>query len=147
MIQKFRKKPIVVEAIQWTGVNYTEIKEWGAPVRESFGVSTELLVETLEDGSDYQVTHSASLGDWIIKGIKGEFYPCKNDIFKATYELETEEIAAKNTMAAAMPIIIKLLNDPYFVVRIRDAGLVPDYKSIFEMFEDVVFDKVKKETV
>lgn len=43
-------------------------------------------VFTLEDGSDGRAKHVASIGDWIIKGIKGEFYPCKPDIFQATYD-------------------------------------------------------------
>lgn len=79
---KYRKKPIVIEAIQWTGKNLQEIS-YKFP--ESFGLlflynTDELLISTLEGHV------IASIGDYIIKGIKGEFYPCKPDIFEATYE-------------------------------------------------------------
>ena len=46
-----------------------------------------LTIHTLEDGSDGRAEHVASVGDYIIKGVKGEFYPCKPDIFELTYEL------------------------------------------------------------
>jgi len=44
-----------------------------------------MKIDTLEDGNDGQVKHMASIGDFIIKGVKGEFYPCKPDIFELTY--------------------------------------------------------------
>jgi len=43
-------------------------------------------IHTLEDGNDGRAKHVATIGDWIIKGVKGEFYPCKPDIFLKTYE-------------------------------------------------------------
>ena len=86
---KFRKRPVVIEAFKWTGgPDQAEDPEWiveaiaSSKVRihksETLGVC--LLIETLEG------THQASPGDWIIKGIKGELYPCKPDIFEETYE-------------------------------------------------------------
>ena len=45
-----------------------------------------MTIETLEDGKDKRAKHVASIGDYIIKGVKGEFYPCKPDIFEMTYE-------------------------------------------------------------
>lgn len=86
---KFRKKPVVIEAVQWTGVNVDAVLGFTlgrASVRdESFvrarSSSTRVLViETLEGDM------RAEPGDWIICGVKGEFYPCKPDIFAATYE-------------------------------------------------------------
>ena len=76
---KFRKKPIEIEAMQWTGGNLEEI---GAFMPEAaYTVSGErLTIATLEGA------HLASLGDWIIKGVHGEYYPCKPDIFAKTYE-------------------------------------------------------------
>ena len=74
---KFRKKPVVIEAVQFNG-NFDEIEKFcggDAEFREG-----ELVVATLEGALH------ASNNDWIIKGIKGEFYPCKPDIFEATYE-------------------------------------------------------------
>jgi hypothetical protein len=89
MIQKFRKKPVVIEAVQWNTKNYDEIVaftdgkaryyEW-FQYNES-GLNKEMLhISTLEGKME------ASKGDWIIKGVKGEFYPCKPDIFEQTYE-------------------------------------------------------------
>ena len=84
---KYRKKPVVIEAVQWTGENLDKIKKF-CPSIVYHGIVGEengcLLVETLEGGM------RASIFDWIIKGVKGEFYPCKPDIFDATYELVVE---------------------------------------------------------
>lgn len=84
---KFRKKPVVIEAMKFDG-NFHQISEWvdgGKPPMANTIIrhtnSPEMLtVETLE-GPLY-----AQKGDWIIRGIKGEYYPCKPDIFEATYE-------------------------------------------------------------
>lgn len=95
--QRYRKKPVVVEAMRYqapssgwvpSSGSIGKLLEWGAPVepRGNWGKSYELIIRTLEDGSEAQVEHIASPGDWIIKGVKGEFYPCKPDIFEATYE-------------------------------------------------------------
>jgi hypothetical protein len=79
---KFRKKPVVIEAVRWDG----EHKTLKAPELEGLrwkGVESSdhsLIIETLEGD------HKAMVGDYIIKGVKGEFYPCKPDIFAATYE-------------------------------------------------------------
>lgn len=90
---KFRKKPIIIEAVQWTGENIKEIKVFTngkTKYEESTGGSEDgggypqiyarLIIPTLEGD------HKANIGDWIIKGIKGEFYPIKNEIFLETYE-------------------------------------------------------------
>lgn len=75
---KFRKKPVVVDAIQWTGENHDEIMKFvGNDVSRGDG---KIYIDTLEG------IMSASIGDWVIKGVKGEFYPCKPDIFERTYE-------------------------------------------------------------
>lgn len=74
---KFKKKPVVIEAVQFTGNNLEDIEMLGCqPVL--FG--TDWTIITLEGNM------SISIGDWVIKGVKGEFYPCKPDIFEATYE-------------------------------------------------------------
>jgi hypothetical protein len=79
---KFRKKPVVIEAHYFqTPENTTFICDW---IRAGGGV-----VRTAEDGLWIHTLEGRMLarpGDWIIKGVKGEFYPCKNDIFLATYE-------------------------------------------------------------
>ncbi len=77
---KFRKKPIVIDAVQWTGNNIEEIQEFTGIPLMPLDRQNHLLIPTLES------PHEASINDWIIKGIKGEFYPCKPDIFEETYE-------------------------------------------------------------
>ena len=82
MSKKYRKKPVVIEAIQWTSDNLSEIdKVTKGKVKNHESV---LIIPTLE-GEMY-----ASLSDYIIKGVNGEFYPCKPDIFDKTYEEVTE---------------------------------------------------------
>ncbi len=78
---KFRKKPVVIEAMQLTNKNVLDVYHWiGSHVEWDIDPA-ELKIRTLEG------TMVASEGDWIIKGVKGEFYPCKPDIFGATYEV------------------------------------------------------------
>ncbi len=80
-MKKFRKKPVVIEAKQWFKMGdldvVVEVPQYLNQVtnRQVCG-----WVETLEGG------HIVIPGDWIIKGVSGEFYPCKNDIFEKTYE-------------------------------------------------------------
>lgn len=92
LVKKYRKKPVFVEAVQFTGRNKPEIEDFvGCELKcllESsaayeVGVAPpvfSLFINTLEGEM------KASAGDYIIKGVNGEFYPCKPDIFKKTYE-------------------------------------------------------------
>lgn len=95
MIKKYRKKPVVIEAIQWDGTNNNEVLDFcdKAEIQQNLRAlksringksyldeQKELWIETLEG------THKASIGDYIIEGVNGEFYPCKPDIFEKTYE-------------------------------------------------------------
>lgn len=77
---KYKKKPVIVEAIQWNGDNALEILQFS---HESYidKDNYTLKIDTLEG------TMVANRGDYIIKGVNGEFYPCKPDIFEKTYEL------------------------------------------------------------
>ena len=87
MINIARKKPVEVEVCQWTGKNVDEIKSFcghnaSFVMRQDGGIwFTTLDIFTLEG------THYADFGDYIIKGVKGEFYPCKPDIFEKTYDI------------------------------------------------------------
>jgi hypothetical protein len=91
-VQKFRKKPVVIEAVQ-----FVDSKEGVADVlrfckdaqMNQFERLTGLtiMIKTLEG------QHIASVGDWIIKGVQGEFYPCKPDIFEQTYEPATPDVS------------------------------------------------------
>ena len=75
---KYRKIPVEIEAVQWNGNNYGDIVDFTD--NNVYKYNGCLFVKTLEG------TLNANVGDYIIKGIKGEFYPCKPDIFKKTYE-------------------------------------------------------------
>lgn len=91
---KFRKKPVVIEAIQfeYSTEGYQRLKEFAGDAIGSMGkhrhigAKGEVQILTLEDGENLKVKHIATEGDWIIKGVKGEFYACKPDIFEQTYE-------------------------------------------------------------
>jgi hypothetical protein len=84
---KFRKKPVVIEAVAWDETKETLaiLEVMGMPVSGYSGHVTENYIHSLRIRT-LEGTMFASLGDWIIKGVKGEFYPCKPDIFAATYE-------------------------------------------------------------
>jgi hypothetical protein len=78
---KYRKKPVVIDAMQWTGKNTDEAMAF-CLTKSSVARSYDncLFIETREGEM------RASVGDWIIRGVKGEHYPCKPDIFAETYE-------------------------------------------------------------
>lgn len=89
---RFRKRPVEVEAIRFSSTA-DGIERLKAFCGDSLGrvlqwqdMPAEAEICTLEDGSNMRVKHVATEGDWIIRGVKGEFYPCRNDIFEATYE-------------------------------------------------------------
>lgn len=77
----YRKKPVEVQAVQWDGENVSEVLEFCGNARLK---DDNLFIDTLEG------TMEAKKGDYIIKGVKGEFYPCKPEIFEATYEVINE---------------------------------------------------------
>lgn len=83
---KYRKKPVVVEALQWTGDNLVEIADF---IKDSeryfeFDSNRDLKIGTLEG------IMTVNINDYIIRGIKGELYPCKPDIFEKTYDIVEE---------------------------------------------------------
>ena len=86
-MKKIVKKPVVIEAIQYDGINITEVEDFVGAKLPSVWLSvedTQLVIPTLE--GDRKV----SKGDYVIKGIKGEFYPCKPDVFKQSYNMIKE---------------------------------------------------------
>lgn len=94
-MKRYTKKPVTVEAIRWTGKNLEELKNFVGDSLEydimdaawEVGKGPAIVnvrIRTLEG------VHHASVGDFIIKGVRGEFYPCKPDIFQETY-VEAEE--------------------------------------------------------
>ena len=77
---KYRKKPVEIEAIQWNGENVQEVKDFLKNKYILIRKNKNLIIATLEGNM------LAKSGDFIIKGVQGEFYPCKPDIFWQTYE-------------------------------------------------------------
>lgn len=81
-MRRYRKKPVIIEAVRWNGFNIVEVLALArgiGNISQSFA-DDWLEIETLEGAM------RANKGDWIIRGIKGELYPCKDDIFRSTYE-------------------------------------------------------------
>ena len=79
---KYRKKPVEIEAIQYIGTNEKKIELYHFMGKLTYYVdeNEDLIIKTLEGNM------KANIGDYIIKGVHGEFYPCKQDIFIETYE-------------------------------------------------------------
>ena len=89
MVKKYKTKPCEIEAIRWSGSNFNDIEKFtGDKSKLELVTSGEfvLVIKTLEG------CMIADVGDFIIKGLKGEFYPCKPDIFHKKYEERKEEI-------------------------------------------------------
>lgn len=90
---KYRKKPVIIEAVQFfddsdTLIKLSQLIGDNFPVEIDYNVphNTVMYIPTLEG------TMKANIGDFIIKSVNGEFYPCKPDIFEKTYEIVLEEI-------------------------------------------------------
>lgn len=86
---KYRKKPVIVEARKFEtnneadSLNINTLVLWmnqGSPIMRAWHNGTDIYIETMEGQL------KASVGDWIIRGVNGEFYSCKPDIFEKTYE-------------------------------------------------------------
>lgn len=93
-MSKWRKKPVVIEAVRYIGSgNIAEVvPDWllDATVAETVHGIDRLIIETLEGAM------TVSPGDWIIRGVQGELYPCKPDIFVATYEAVPDDEKENN---------------------------------------------------
>jgi hypothetical protein len=77
---KYRKKPVVIEAVRWTGKNGSEVASFLRVLADWRADGDDILIDTLEG------TMAARPGDYIIRGVQDECYPCKPAIFEATYE-------------------------------------------------------------
>lgn len=94
LVRSFRKKPVVIQACQfiYAPENIKTLQDFCGDALGYIskarhpGAKAEAQLKTLEDGKYTRVVHVATEGDWIIKGVQGEFYACKPDIFEATYE-------------------------------------------------------------
>lgn len=98
MLNKYRKKPVVIDAIQLTDRNVRQVYEW---VHDCVAIKTDIDLHKWDDYVQLVIAKGmkiptlegkmvASINDYIIKGVQGEFYPCKPDIFEATYEVVNE---------------------------------------------------------
>ena len=100
-MQKYIKKPVVIKAVRFVRDNFEEIKSF------TNNTAFDFYIERSMNGKAYctiptlEGQHKATEGDYIIKGVKGEFYPCKPDIFEMTYEL----FEKKSGMYGEMPIL------------------------------------------
>jgi len=85
---RVRKKPVEVEARQVTEFNIGDIAEWcfGRVLSRADNFESYIVIPTLEGSM------RGNIGDWIIKGVNGEFYPCKSSIFEKTYDIIEDEI-------------------------------------------------------
>jgi hypothetical protein len=99
--KQYRKKPVVIEAIRWTGtaMSATEVIDWALSHKDGTSIRYHSAQDAYDDGEEacpyspaslavdtLEGTMSAIAGDFIIRGVNGEFYPCKPDIFAKTYE-------------------------------------------------------------
>ena len=94
LMAQYRKKPVVIEAVQWLGFNLDEVLSLVAPTLDPQDMNQRVTMErdpTMNTDEKQLFIHTlegimrADVKDWIIKGVKGEFYPCKPDVFEATY--------------------------------------------------------------
>jgi hypothetical protein len=102
-MSKFKKRPVTVDAFQWQGTNGNQLIDWvtgfgpnisGTEVGVDFATS-EVTIKTKEG------TMRGAPGCWIIRGVKGEYYPCQNDIFEQTYAADNAPLAGGDAAAAS----------------------------------------------
>ena len=127
---KYKKKPVVIEAVQYTKHNKDKLIEF-------LGLSKEynldvLIIKTLEGDM------KASYGDYIIKGVKGEFYPCKPDIFKETYEEVKEEETIIESIMVLIEKEVKLQLEKYPFTTISHFNCYLNPKMVEQLREEVM---------
>ncbi|MFE7799047.1 hypothetical protein [Nocardia sp. NPDC057440] len=93
-VDSYRKKPVEIQAMQFTEETARALIEWAEiPESHVFPAGEDLATGAPVDGyvviATLEGDMRANLGDWVIRGIKGEFYPCRDDIFRATYDAVT----------------------------------------------------------
>lgn len=122
-VQSYKKKPVIVQAIQYTGLeSYPAVCEFTGWLHRI--VPDGIVITTLEGNM------TASIGDYIIRGVKGEFYPCKPDIFAATYETIGEGFYLADS--PVQPFMINPLVEAAYLNAVRK-GWHDEPRSIGEM--------------
>ncbi len=125
-VQQYTKKPVTISAVQLTRDNVLEVFAW-CGAKEWDDNPAELKIKTLEG------VMTASEGDFIIRGVKGEFYPCKPDIFAATYE----DAAPPAAPDAAPPVDTLATTAPVWVTPDEMAALQELSKHGWRLLNDV----------
>lgn len=129
---KYKKKPVVVEAFQYDGDlkgadGKYYVPDWAAEAYEK-GIMyydlTELFINTLEG------THHVSVGDYIIQGVKGELYPCKQDIFVKTYDILIGDKPETNSISRVLEKLHEIADNG------SDMILVADEPEYYDGYED-----------
>jgi polyhydroxyalkanoate synthesis regulator phasin len=158
MTQKFRKKPVVIHAVKWDGTNLKEVIDFTGKhelFHEWFKSWEEYENHVKSDGNLFKIftlegVMEASVGDYIIRGVKGEHYPCKPDIFMQTYDEATESPSVGDDVVK----MAEKYADKYHNKNSKDSILVPissiwdDYKMIFidgANYRQPEIDELKKE--
>lgn len=131
---KFRKKPVVINAVQWTGNNLAEVANFVGERITSYERITGLGIHTLEGDMH------ASVGDWIIQGVQGEFYPCKPDIFEATYEVVNERKLIPEETTQRIDQMRSTLKDPSSITP-QDFGVPEQYQDQAQRYANWLVDK------
>lgn len=88
MIKTFAKKPIKVQAVQWTGDNYEEIADFVGGIRSVYHLNDEYIIISYQT---LKGDHCLRNGDWIIREVNGDIHRCEPDIFEKTYEEVTHD--------------------------------------------------------
>lgn len=133
----YRKKPVVIEAMQFqpigsSGEDAARVESWcgGEMVVDDQGYS--LVIKTLEGHM------RASPGDWIIKGVAGEFYPCKPDIFEKTYEPAAIPAVQPDAREAALREALAAVNAKW-----RSGADTPDEMRGLALAEAAILDLIE----
>lgn len=90
MVKRFQKKPVIVRAMQYDGSNLADVIQFAGS--DNVKQTSRQIEKAGEAGEEFKLRGfqnewpTASPGDWIIQGIKGEFYPCKDEVLRLTYD-------------------------------------------------------------
>jgi len=128
MIKKYRKKPVIVSAIQFDGWNWRECYQFMS--NEPLWFTCDVRFEETIEINTLEGVMTASVGDYIIKGIHGEFYPCKPDIFEKTYELADMEKFGDRKYSVALDTIDTLIH--LICGQEREDGYEPTMQEVSE---------------
>lgn len=147
---KYRKKPVVIDAFQWTGDrNQTEDPEWVVDAICNGHIKIRLGKEVHEIHMDIYTLEGvmkANIGDYIIRGIQGEIYPCKPDIFEATYDNAFPKVNSSNIGRIVIPTryirdhtyaVMDLLRDVLIVEATTHFDGRTEYVGLSHKFKEV----------